>query len=237
MANDNQNADASGGNQTASKVTNSDSWPVGVQFIFAVLVLLVVSVLLIGLPILSASIVSSESGIALIDVVTPMFAVLIALTSVLVTGTFVFMTFRIDRGTKLKAEQTALETARTYLTYKKGDFFKEVEQAKECIKEKAKGFEEQMQKASDDIESQARKKKEEIEDKDSLYKIANSVASILITNEQLDKRIREMLAGSLFAEWLVANPDVIKGMEMKDIDTLINTLKRMKPPRKFWPWS
>lgn len=151
---DRQNTDASGGKQTQANDPKRDSWPVGVQFIFAVLVLLVVSVLLIGLPILSASIVSNETaGIALTDVVIPMFAVLIALTSMLVTGTFVFMSFRIDRGTRLEArreaakaakkeakkqaEKQAEKTARHFLRSIESKFFKEVAELKKSVMDKA----------------------------------------------------------------------------------------------------
>ena len=41
----------------------------------------------------------------------PMMAVLIAMTTATIAGTFLFMTFRIDRGTRLKAERVAREAA------------------------------------------------------------------------------------------------------------------------------
>ena len=42
----------------------------------------------------------------------PMIAVLVGLTMMTVSGIFIFMTFRIDRGTKLEAREEAQKTAK-----------------------------------------------------------------------------------------------------------------------------
>ena len=77
------------------------------RFILFVLILLLAA-FMIGLPVWSVQRYGATTGI---DLWGPVVATLLGLTTMTVSGIFVFMTFRIDRGTKLKAEWTAKEIA------------------------------------------------------------------------------------------------------------------------------
>ena len=88
-------------------------WPWWGQFLLAFFALIFIGVLLIGLPIWSASHWGERSGAEASDVWIPMIAVLVGMTTVTVSGILLFMTFRIDRGTKLQAEWTAKAIAET----------------------------------------------------------------------------------------------------------------------------
>ena len=63
---------------------------------------------MIVLPVWSIRQYGATSGS---DLWGPMLAILIGLTTMTISGIFVFMTFRIDRGTKLTAEWKAKEVA------------------------------------------------------------------------------------------------------------------------------
>ena len=77
------------------------------RFILFVLILLLAA-FMIGLPVWS---IQRYGATTEIDLWGPVLATLLGLTTMTVSGIFMFMTFRIDRGTKLKAEWTAKEIA------------------------------------------------------------------------------------------------------------------------------
>ena len=77
------------------------------RFILFVLILLLAA-FMIGLPVWSIQRYGATTGI---DLWGPVVTMLLGLTTMTISGIFVFMTFRIDRGTKLKAEWTAKKTA------------------------------------------------------------------------------------------------------------------------------
>lgn len=87
----------------------NDEMPWVARFILYLVVLLLAASMIV-LPIWSVQRYGTTSGS---DLWGPMLAVLIGLTTMTISGIFVFMTFRIDRGTKLKAEWTAKEIAKT----------------------------------------------------------------------------------------------------------------------------
>ena len=86
-----------------------DEWPKWAAPMLALAAMIFIGGLWVGLPVLSAlkSIDAQASGV--VDY-TPMMSVFIAMTTVTITGIFLFMTLRIDRGTRLKAERVAKET-------------------------------------------------------------------------------------------------------------------------------
>ena len=86
-------------------------WPWWGQFLLAVIALVTASGLLIFMPVLSASQVAGDGGAGGLAVWGPMFSVLIGITSMTITGIFVFMTFRIDRGARAEAREVAKEVA------------------------------------------------------------------------------------------------------------------------------
>lgn len=100
-----------------------DGWPGWTKpvFVFAVVVLWV------GLPIATVqwpADSSAQSGGA-VDY-EPLMAVLIALTTTTIAAIFLFMTFRIDRGTRFTAERHAKEAAEEFLRQKTDDLMREV---------------------------------------------------------------------------------------------------------------
>ena len=101
---------------TQTKGDNNDirQWPWQAQFA-ALLFALMIAVFLIVLPVLVVRVLdaqyafSSES-----DLWAAMIAILLGLTTMTVSGIFVFMTFRIERGARLEARSTAEEAMDKY---------------------------------------------------------------------------------------------------------------------------
>ena len=94
---------------TSAKNGFFDGWPDWAKPVFA----FAVATIWIGVPIVAAWSLSARAVHAdgVVDY-QPLVAVLIALTTATITGIFVFMTFRIDRGTKTKAGEVARKTAK-----------------------------------------------------------------------------------------------------------------------------
>ena len=88
----------------------SGEWPWGAQFSLAVVAMLLAALFLIGLPYF---VMSAENwrnpgtAAAPSGAWTAMIPVLIGLTTMTISGIFVFMTFRIDRGARAEARDTA----------------------------------------------------------------------------------------------------------------------------------
>ena len=82
----------------------SDGWPAWAKPAFA----LAAAAMWIGVPIVAAWSLADRTVHAggVVDY-QPILVVLVAMTTATVTGVFVFMTFRIDRGTRQKAERVA----------------------------------------------------------------------------------------------------------------------------------
>lgn len=101
-------ADGAGKAGKADEEGFFEDWPKWSKPVFALCAMILLGGLWIGIPLLSALKVielnfQSEGQVDY----QPMMAVLIAMTTATITGVFVFMTFRIDRGTRLKAERVA----------------------------------------------------------------------------------------------------------------------------------
>lgn len=97
---------------TKGKTGFSDGWPAWAKPTFA----LAGTAMWIGVPMIAAWNLSARTVQAggVVDY-QPIMAVLLAMTTATITGIFVFMTFRIDRGTKRKAERAARKEARKTL--------------------------------------------------------------------------------------------------------------------------
>ena len=87
-----------------------EDWPKWSKPVFALSTMILLGGVWIGIPLLSAWKLGYDNAQAAVPMdYEPMMALLIAMTTVTITGIFVFMTFRIDRGTRLKAERVAKE--------------------------------------------------------------------------------------------------------------------------------
>ena len=85
-----------------------EDWPKWTKPVFALSAMILLGGVWIGIPLLMAWKLGYNNAQAAVPMdYDPMMAVLIAMTTVTITGIFVFMTFRIDRGTRLKAERVA----------------------------------------------------------------------------------------------------------------------------------
>lgn len=89
-----------------------EDWPRWSKPVLALSAMILLGGVWIGVPLLSAWKLAENNAQAtgFVDY-RPMMSVLIAMTTATITGIFVFMTFRIDRGTRLKAEMVAKDAA------------------------------------------------------------------------------------------------------------------------------
>lgn len=93
--------------------TDPGSWPQPLQFALAIVVVFVIAGLILFPPVYTSRLLV-DAGIdtsGAMSIWAPMLAVLIGLTTVTISGIFLFMTFRIDRGTKRVAREEAAKTA------------------------------------------------------------------------------------------------------------------------------
>ena len=87
-------------------------WPWKAQFA-ALLIVLALATFLIVLPVLVVRVLDTEYAFSSeTDIWAAMIAILLGLTTMTVSGVFVFMTFRIDRGARLEARETATKEAK-----------------------------------------------------------------------------------------------------------------------------
>ena len=85
-----------------------DNWPKRSKPVLALAAMIILGGIWIGIPLLSALrlVESNVPSSGAVDY-SPMMAVLIAMTTATVAGIFLFMTLRIDRGTRLRAKSVA----------------------------------------------------------------------------------------------------------------------------------
>ena len=98
----------------ANRKSASHEWPWWAQFFLAVIAMALAALFLIGLP---YYVMSAENwrnpgtATAPSGAWTAMIPVLIGFTTMTISGIFLFMTFRIDRGAKAEARDTAKKVA------------------------------------------------------------------------------------------------------------------------------
>ena len=87
-----------------------EDWPKWSKPVLALSAMILLGGVWIGVPLLSAwkLVENNAQATGFVDY-RPMMAVLIAMTTATIAGIFLFMTFRIDRGTRLKAERVTKE--------------------------------------------------------------------------------------------------------------------------------
>ena len=100
-----------GNAQTSRKTKNRTKWPWGAQLFLAVTALVTAVTLLILIPMRVAPDLAKEtSGGASLDF-SAMTTVFVGLATMAISGIFLFMTFRIDRGTRRTAREVAEKAA------------------------------------------------------------------------------------------------------------------------------
>ena len=176
---------------------NAKSWPVGYQFTLALFGLIFVGFLWVGLPVLSTLKFGQGVAVGEIGLWAPMIATLLALTTMTVTAIFLFMTFRIDRGTRLKAEETAksvLQGAKDAAEAAKTEAEKAADEAKEEAKKAASKAASQC---ADDFQKRlAMKIEERCQDKE-LDRLIATAFERLVSEESLRDRVDQLLRSRL----------------------------------------
>ena len=106
---DGTNDSDAGKDQKAGEQTKDSrgEWPWWAQFILAMFAMLLVALFLIGLPYAMTVAIDSQKDLDASKVWTAMIPTLLGLTTMTISGIFVFMTFRIDRGARAEARKTA----------------------------------------------------------------------------------------------------------------------------------
>lgn len=90
-----------------------EDWPTWAKPTLALAALVFIGGIWVGLPVLSAlKLVDANAQSSGVANYGPMMTVFIGMTTATITGIFLFMTLRIDRGTRLKAESTAEKTVK-----------------------------------------------------------------------------------------------------------------------------
>ena len=114
-----------------------DEWPAWAGPLLALAAMICIGGIWVGLPVVSALKTIDAQASGVVDY-TPMLAVFIAMTTATITGIFLFMTLRIDRGTRIKAERVATK-AMKQLTLEAEQQLLEFSTRSEQILEKADG--------------------------------------------------------------------------------------------------
>lgn len=192
-------AEKSGGENDPLRQTR---WPWWGQFLLAVIALSVACVLLIWLPVEIGSKTASTSF-------PPMIVVFVGLTTMTISGMFLFMTFRIDRGARLEARNAAKEEMNKNEEIK--NIIEETKELKECadqhtdsVKEKLREAENEFNKGRKKIESSVKEverargeafnqiESAKIEAKTGVEGIATDVTDMLKRSvEDVGGRVRE----------------------------------------------
>ena len=120
-----------------------EDWPRWSKPVLALAAMILLGGVWIGIPLISALKIGANNAQAAVPLdYEPMMAVLIAMTTITITGIFVFMTFRIDRGTRLKAERVAKDKINELVKEKLDEFKKDsTEKLKQFSTDSAKKLE------------------------------------------------------------------------------------------------
>ena len=202
---------AGGADRRIPEFLGDDRLPWVARFVLLLLVLLLAA-FMIGLPVWSVQRYGATTGI---DLWGPVVAMLLGLTTMTISGIFVFMTFRIDRGTKLKAEWTAKkiaeETVEKVVQKVMGERIAEARGAIEAelatAKRKVVEIDDDLARAKSDIDGQLQGAA------DTMRTIADKVADAETEISGQFDALQETVKGK-FAE-------VVEQMEKANIDELI----------------
>ena len=175
-----------------------DDWPKWSKPLLALSAMILLGGVWIGIPLLSAlklvePNLQSEGQVNY----QPMMAVLIAMTTATIAGIFVFMTFRIDRGTRLKAEHEVKET----LKKEQGRFSKKLK----TMKKKYEAVARELRDIQLGLLVETRDELRTMYDEGTKANIVRSAVAERITDDVLSRHIESALMvdanGQLVAEY------------------------------------
>ena len=215
-------------------IPSGPAWPWWGELLLAVSALAVIGILLIGLPVWSAT--QFSGGVAASDVWIPMMAVLVGLTTITVSGIFLFMTFRIDRGTKLQAEWTAKAVAETVACDQVAQSVSAARQTLKGIQDKAQASVDAVARTRDEVLSageQAIADKFKDADIDAL---AEAAVARLVTDETVEAQVSAVLQRTANVEVISASVlDTLNDMDsqrLKAIADAVTDILRERAKRR-----
>ena len=207
-----------------------EDWPRWSKPILALAAMILLGGAWIGVPLLSAwkLVENNAQATGFVDY-RPMMTVLIAMTTATITGIFVFMTFRIDRGTRLKAERVAKDTADEVVKSK-------VDQFDKTIKCKIYKFDKTTKCKFDKFDQDAKCKVDQF-DKDAKCKVDKTLHE-LTKQRAIEKAVRNRISEDEFRAYVQAvlladaNGRIVaeyaekhaKAMDTKTVEALLGLL-------------
>lgn len=185
-----------GNAQTPQKTKDRTKWPWFAQLFLAVTALATAVVLLIWIPMHAAPALVEESPGGASPYFSTMMAVLVGLATMTISGIFLFMTFRIDRGTREVAQREAKKISRKISMDVANKKTKEV--VREIAKKEIKDFKDAwMREMAQGIEDQKRKLKISMGviqgnlDRKS-EDIGNTVARLKLRSEEAEQIVKDL---------------------------------------------
>ena len=249
------------------KKTYREKWPWGAQLFLTLMALIVLVGLIVFPPIYSATKMSIGSGPSdAVQVWTPMLSVLIALTTVTISGIFLFMTFRIDRGTRRIARRQAKKQSEKVAKKHLDDTAKcakktrdEITCAAETAKEQVRAHMESARESEESAKGYKQSAKEALEaindtmigaraDRAAVADIEKEARSLLqdnmkkITDDTLKELANEVVSDIVDQSLVQAAVASTLG-EMTDeklqarVRTLVSALEKRTGRRRFWTSS
>lgn len=191
-----------------------DDWPAWAKLTLTLAALVCIGGVWVGLPVLSAVSLIDSSVPQNADLnYMPMISVLIAMTTATITGIFLFMSLRIDRGTRNTAEKTAKKTAKKVT---KKAINKAVREAKrkhdDVVEDSKRAVREARQKVDDVVENSET--------------VVREAVSSKITEEALRKHVENVLM--VTANWEIVREYTSKRageLDLKSIERLMGVME------------
>ena len=238
------NYDKKNGEQNGQKVRALRPWPWWAQFIFALIALLFIGFLWVGLPLLSTLRFGGNFPVNESGVWAPMVASMLGITTMTITAIFLFMTFRIDRGTRREARETARETVEelTKLSVKVAAD-KAAEEAENAAKAAASRAEAATKKLETQLEQEIRKRAAAVE-ADARGSIEGAIEKH-VSEESLNRMFRNVLVKSFgeeerkalhvqtVTEWMQSMSPAERNSVRDLLNELTATLKQSRRRRWF----
>ena len=203
-------------------------WPWWGQLVLAVFSLAFLGALLIGLPVLSAAMLGGAAGTAPREIWTPMIAVLVGLTTVTVSGIFLFMTFRIDRGTRRTAKRTAQKTAKRTARKRVTRLAKELDGIRSEADKIAEGVKDAPKAAFDEARDEIVAKFRSV-DMDGLTAVAvGQLVSSEKVRDLVDALLQEDVTVKLISASIQAALEKLDDDSLKDIAAAVADVQRRR---------
>ena len=170
-------------NNPGSRVSVGEDWPWWAQFFLALFAMALVALFLIGLPYVMTVAFEHSGNRGTTEAWTAMVPALLGLTTMTISGIFVFMTFRIDRGAKAEARAAAEEIAKESVK----NIFTNPAESEEVRKWQEHLFKEMARQMANRIEKMDQRV--EAQEKEFVEKMDQRIEKMDQRIEKMDQRI------------------------------------------------